>query len=150
MHCPFCGEPETRVYDSRRAEGGEATRRRRECAGCGRRFITEERIQHLPLVVNKKDGRREPFNRGKLLRGLTTACEKRPVPLETLEDAVAKVERRLRERGEREVPSRMVGEAVMEELRRIDQVAYVRFASVYRQFADVGEFREEVERLEKG
>lgn len=150
MHCPFCGEPDTKVYDSRQAESGEATRRRRECGVCGRRFVTEERVQHIPLVVTKKDGRRESFTRDKVLKGLITACEKRPVPLETLEEAVAIVERKLRESGEREVPSRRIGEMVMEELRRIDQVAYVRFASVYRQFADVGEFREEVERLEKG
>ncbi|MDA8065068.1 MAG: transcriptional regulator NrdR [Thermaerobacter sp.] len=148
MRCPFCNHPETKVYDSRPAEEGGTIRRRRECLGCGRRFTTFERVEEPTLVVVKRDGRRVAFDRPKLLRGMLTACEKRPVPLAVLERAAAEIERELRVGGAREVSSTAIGEAVMERLRRIDAVAYVRFASVYRQFADLGRFREELDRLQ--
>jgi transcriptional repressor NrdR len=147
MRCPYCGHPEDRVVDSREAQEGQSTRRRRECAGCGRRFTTYERIEeNLPSVV-KKDGRREPFDRKKILEGLKRACQKRPVSAEQIEQIATAVERRVQEMGEKEVPSTVIGEAVMERLRALDPVAYVRFASVYRAFRDVGEFMSELEGL---
>jgi transcriptional repressor NrdR len=140
MRCPFCGHLEDRVVDSREAQDGQATRRRRECLGCGRRFTTYERVEDsLPALV-KKDGRREAFDRRKVVEGLRRACQKRPVPQERIEEIATLVERRLQESGEREVPSSAVGELVMDLLRAEDPVAYVRFASVYRDFRDVGEF----------
>jgi transcriptional repressor NrdR len=140
MRCPACGHLEDRVVDSREAQEGQATRRRRECLGCGRRFTTYERIEEaLPHVV-KKDGRREAFDRRKIALGLRRACQKRPVSEERLEALVAEVEREVQERGEREVPASVVGEAVMRRLKGLDPVAYVRFASVYRAFQDVGDF----------
>jgi len=140
MRCPFCGHLEDRVVDSREAQDGQATRRRRECLGCERRFTTYERIEEsLPALV-KKDGRREAFDRRKLLEGLRRACQKRPVSQERIDEMATRVERRLQETGEREVLSSAVGELVMELLRAEDPVAYVRFASVYRDFRDVGEF----------
>jgi len=140
MRCPFCGHLEDRVVDSREAQDGQATRRRRECLGCQRRFTTYERIEEsLPALV-KKDGRREVFDRRKVLEGLRRACQKRPVSQERIDEMATRVERRLQEAGEREVPSSAVGELVMEMLRAEDPVAYVRFASVYRDFRDVGEF----------
>jgi transcriptional repressor NrdR len=140
MRCPFCGHLEDRVVDSREAQDGQATRRRRECLGCERRFTTYERIEEsLPALV-KKDGRREAFDRRKVLEGLRRACQKRPVSQERIDEMATRVERRLQETGEREVPSSAVGELVMEMLRAEDPVAYVRFASVYRDFRDVGEF----------
>src|SRR5215208_3067346 len=140
MRCPSCGHVEDRVVDSREAQEGQTTRRRRECLGCSRRFTTYERIEEsLPHVV-KKDGRREPFDRRKVLEGLRRACQKRPVEAERLERLASEVEREVQERGEREVPATVVGEAVMRRLQELDPVAYVRFASVYRAFADVGEF----------
>lgn len=148
MRCHFCGHPETKVYDTRPAEDGGTIRRRRECLGCGQRFTTFERVEEPPLVVVKRDGRRVAFDRDKLLRGMLTACEKRPVPLIILEQAAAEIDGELRAGGSREVFSATIGEAVMERLRRIDAVAYVRFASVYRQFADIGGFREELDRLQ--
>lgn len=150
MHCPFCGHPDTRVLDSRPTEEGAVIRRRRECEACGGRFTTYEKVEVPPLVVVKKDSRREAFDRGKILRGLITACEKRPVAMEQLETLVAGVERELRAQFEGEVPSRVVGELVMEGLRHLDEVAYVRFASVYRQFTDINRFREELDRLLAG
>jgi transcriptional repressor NrdR len=140
MRCPFCGHLEDRVVDSREAQDGQATRRRRECLGCERRYTTYERIEEsLPALV-KKDGRREAFDRRKVLEGLRRACQKRPVSQERIDEMATRVERRLQETGEREVPSSSVGELVMELLRAEDPVAYVRFASVYRDFRDVGEF----------
>jgi transcriptional repressor NrdR len=147
MRCPYCGHPEDRVVDSREAQEGQATRRRRECAGCGRRFTTYERIEEILPSVVKKDGRREPFDRKKILEGLKRACQKRPVSAEQIEQIVTAVERRVQEMGEKEVPSTVIGEAVMERLRALDPVAYVRFASVYRAFRDVGEFMSELEGL---
>jgi transcriptional repressor NrdR len=149
MRCPWCGHPEDRVVDSREAQEGQVTRRRRECLACGRRFTTYERVEDvLPLVV-KKDGRREPFDRRKILEGLQRACQKRPVSREQLDELTSAVERRVQELGEREVSSHVVGETVMEKLRALDPVAYVRFASVYRAFTDVGEFMSELEGLTK-
>ena len=147
MRCPFCGHLEDRVVDSREAQDGQATRRRRECLGCGRRFTTYERVEDsLPALV-KKDGRREAFDRRKVVEGLRRACQKRPVSQERIEEIATLVERRLQESGEREVPSSAVGELVMALLRAEDPVAYVRFASVYRDFRDVGEFTAAVEGL---
>ncbi len=146
MKCPYCGE-ESRVLESRHAEDGNTIRRRRECLACGRRFSTTERVEEQPLVVIKKDGSREAFDRNKILTGLLKACEKRPVPLAELERIVEEVERELRNIQERELPSVVIGEKVMERLRTLDGVAYVRFASVYRQFKDLSEFREQLEKL---
>ncbi|BDG06925.1 transcriptional regulator NrdR [Anaeromyxobacter paludicola] len=144
MRCPFCGHMEDRVVDSREAQEGQATRRRRECLGCVRRFTTYERIEEVQPSVVKKDGRREPFDRQKIVEGLRRACQKRPVSAEQIEELVAAVERQLQESGEREVRSTAIGEAVMQRLKALDQVAYVRFASVYRAFRDVGEFMSEL------
>ncbi|MBP2019682.1 transcriptional repressor NrdR [Symbiobacterium terraclitae] len=146
MKCPFCGA-ESRVVESRHAPDEEAIRRRRECTSCGRRFSTMERVEAPPLIVVKKDGRREQFNRDKLLGGILKACEKRPVPLEAIEKLVDDIERDLRSALDREVPSVEIGERVMNALRAIDGVAYVRFASVYREFKDLNEFREQLEQL---
>jgi transcriptional repressor NrdR len=147
MRCPYCGHLEDRVVDSREAQEGQATRRRRECLRCERRFTTYERVEEaLPHVV-KKDGRREAFDRRKIVAGLERACQKRPVSREQIEELTTRVERRVQELGEREVTSAILGEAVMERLRELDPVAYVRFASVYRAFADVGEFMSELEGL---
>ncbi|MFO7246153.1 MAG: transcriptional regulator NrdR [Thermaerobacter sp.] len=147
MRCPFCRFDESRVLDSRPVEDGSVIRRRRECERCGERFTTYERVELTPLLVIKKDGRREPFDRQKILAGLITACEKRPVSLERLEQLAAQVERELRGRPEREVESKEIGDLVMERLRHIDEIAYVRFASVYLEFPDLRRFREEVDRL---
>ncbi len=147
MRCPFCGAADSKVLDSRPTDDGGVIRRRRECPACAGRFTTYEKVEARPFVVIKKDGRREAWSPEKVLRGLITACEKRPVELSTLESLVAEVERELRSRYEREVPSKQVGELVTERLRSLDQVAYVRFASVYRQFQDVRRFKEELERL---
>ena len=140
MRCPFCGEKEDKVIDSRVSREGDVIRRRRECDGCGRRFTTYERVEEvLPLVI-KKDGRRETFDRMKIMAGLKKACEKRPISAEALEKVVEGIETRFQEEGQKEVPSREIGEAVMEALQNLDPVAYVRFASVYRDFRDVDEF----------
>jgi transcriptional repressor NrdR len=147
MKCPFCGTLDNKVIDSRLSQGGEVTRRRRECEGCQRRYTTYERVEQvLPLVV-KKDGRREPFDRMKILGGLHRACVKRPVSAESLERLVDDLERALVETGEKEVSSTVVGERVMDSLRELDHVAYVRFASVYRQFKDTNEFLSELSQL---
>jgi transcriptional repressor NrdR len=150
MRCPYCGHLEDRVVDSREAQEGQATRRRRECLGCARRFTTYERIEDVLPQVVKKDGRREAFDREKIVEGLATACQKRPVSAEQIEALVAGVERQLQELGEREIRTAAIGEAVMQRLRKLDEVAYVRFASVYRAFRDVGEFMTELEGLAKG
>jgi transcriptional repressor NrdR len=147
MRCPYCAHLEDKVVDSREAGEGQATRRRRECLGCGRRFTTNERIEEILPSVVKKDGRREPFDRKKILEGLTRACQKRPVSASQIEALIAAVERQVQELGEKEVPSRVVGEAVMARLRDLDPVAFVRFASVYRSFEDVGDFMSELEGL---
>jgi transcriptional repressor NrdR len=147
MRCPYCGHLEDRVVDSREAQEGQATRRRRECLGCARRFTTYERIEDVLPQVVKKDGRREAFDRQKIVEGVATACQKRPVSAEQIEALVAGIERQLQEMGEREIRTTAIGEAVMQRLRRLDEVAYVRFASVYRAFRDVGEFMTELEGL---
>ena len=151
MRCPFCQNMDDRVIDSRLSKDGDMIRRRRECSHCQRRFTTYERVEEtLPMVI-KKDGRREPFDRGKILAGLQKACEKRPVSITVLEKMIDRIEQRLQETGEREVQSREIGEQIMQELQNLDEVAYVRFASVYRSFKDVNEFMNEVkELLEKG
>lgn len=147
MKCPFCGTLDNRVIDSRLSQGGEVTRRRRECDGCARRYTTYERVEQvLPLVV-KKDGRREPFDRMKILAGLRRACEKRPVSSEALEELIDHIERELVEAGEKECLSSQIGERIMDRLRNVDQVAYVRFASVYRSFKDIHEFMAELSDL---
>ncbi|MCC6807924.1 MAG: transcriptional repressor NrdR [Deltaproteobacteria bacterium] len=147
MKCPFCGHGENSVVDSRLGRDSVVIRRRRECEACKKRFTTYERIEELLPNVVKKDGRREPFDRMKVISGVKKACEKRPVSLETIELLVDQVEHRLQEAGEAEVPSTRVGEEVMKQLVKLDQVAYVRFASVYRQFKDIGEFMSELEGL---
>jgi len=147
VRCPYCERGDTRVLESRAAEEDTVVRRRRECAACLRRFTTYERFEDQPLVVVKRDGRREAFDRRKILAGLLRACEKRPVSTEDLEELAATVDRQVRELGEREIRSTAIGEMVIEHLRRLDEVAYVRFASVYRQFKDASHFRNELERL---
>ncbi len=149
MRCPYCGHLEDKVVDSREAQDGLATRRRRECLACARRFTTYERMEDVLPQVVKKDGRREPFDRGKIAEGVKRACQKRPVSAEQIEALVSAVERKAMEAGEREIPSTVIGEAVMERLKALDEVAYVRFASVYRAFRDVGEFMSELEGLAK-
>lgn len=149
MRCPFCGFAESKVIDSRGAEEGSSIRRRRECLQCTRRFTTYEVVEATPLMVVKKDGRREMFDNAKLLTGLIRACEKRAISVNMIEDLVDKVEKELRNSMEREVSSRHIGETVMRYLKDIDQVAYVRFASVYRQFADLNNFMQELEVLMK-
>jgi transcriptional repressor NrdR len=145
VRCPYCGFLEDRVLDSRATREGEAIRRRRECLQCGRRFTTHEEIEESQIRVVKKDGRREPFDRAKIMRGLTLACHKRPVSSNTLERIADEIERQIYDRGEREVPASVVGETVVEALRGLDPVAYVRFASVYREFQDATQFKEIVD-----
>ena len=147
MKCPYCENLESKVLDSRLSKEMDAIRRRRECLKCGKRFNTAERIEEgLPFVV-KKDGRRELFDRGKILNGLKKACEKRPISINNLEKIVSRIEYSLLERGDREIKGTEIGEVVMDELRKLDEVAYVRFASVYRQFKDINEFMEELKDL---
>lgn len=148
MKCPYCGHKDDKVLDSRSIREGEGIRRRRECLACGRRFTTYEEIEEMRLTVVKKDERREPFDRSKIFRGMLTACEKRPVSVAQLEAAVDEIERSLYNRGDKEVRSVEIGDMVIEKLRRMDQVAYIRFASVYRQFEDVTQFKELVEVLD--
>lgn len=143
MHCPFCRDGETKVVDSRMSQPTEI-RRRRECIDCGRRFTTYERIEETPLKVIKKEGSRVPFDREKIRTGLEKACYKRPVSSEQIDEIIAVVEQEVRESGEREIPSRQIGERVFSLLRDVDQVAFVRFASVYREFKDVNDFVEEL------
>lgn len=147
MNCPFCGNTENRVVDSRDVRDGSEVRRRRECAGCERRFTTYERVDELPTTVVKRDGRRENFDREKLLTGLLRACEKRPVPRRELVAIVDAVESTLAAREVREMSTEEMGNMVIDELRRLDQVAYVRFASVYRRFEDVNQFMDELKTL---
>ncbi|MBI5144739.1 MAG: transcriptional repressor NrdR [Candidatus Omnitrophica bacterium] len=144
MRCPFCGYKEDKVVDSRATQEESAIRRRRECLKCGKRFTTYEYIEEVSLMVIKKDGRREPFDRKKILSGIMKACEKRPISVEKLEEIVTQVERAIQKKSDREVPTSRIGELVVEKLRALDHVAYVRFASVYRQFKDIGQFMEEL------
>ena len=147
MRCPQCGEMDSRVIDSRSADEGRSVRRRRECPACDRRFTTYERLDTAPLMVIKRDGRRERFRRDKILNGVVRACEKRPLSMAEIQKLVNDVEYRIRAEAEEEITTRSIGEKVMEQLRHLDEVAYVRFASVYRLFADVEAFRQEVARL---
>ena len=147
MKCPFCDDVEDKVVDSRMAKEGEVIRRRRECLSCKRRFTTYERVEETMPVVVKKDGRREPFDRSKIVSGLKKACEKRPISMATIEAVADRIEKRLQELGETEIVSPLVGEEVMKELSQLDQVAYVRFASVYREFKDIDQFMDEIKAL---
>ena len=149
MKCPYCGHPGDKVVDSRGSKEGEVIRRRRECLGCGRRSTSYERIDEIPYMVVKKDVRRERFERQKLVAGLLKACEKRPVRVSALEDVADKVETALQEKPEREISTEEIGAHVMEALRQLDKVAYVRFASVYRNFRDIDEFKHELNDLFK-
>jgi len=144
MKCPFCGHKEDKVVDSREGQDGAQVRRRRECLKCGRRFTTYEYKEEVPLMVVKKDGRREAFDRSKILSGLIKACEKRPISIEKLEEVVLFVERSIQKKFEKEVSAKIIGELVMDRLAYLDDVAYVRFASVYRRFKDVNQFMQEL------
>lgn len=147
MKCPYCGHEEDKVVDSRSSQEGDAIRRRRECLKCQRRYTTYEHIEGVSLMVIKKDGRRESFDRKKVLSGLVKSCEKRPVSVEKLEDTVDDIERTLQRNFDKEVSSQEVGELIMQRLGRIDQVAYVRFASVYREFKDINQFMKELKHI---
>lgn len=147
MKCPYCAHEESKVLDSRPVEDGAAIRRRRECLHCSRRFTTYERMDHVPVMVVKRDGRREPFDRAKIMKGIVLACGKRPVSMEDLERVVTEVEREVMNRGEHEVSTLQIGALVMDRLRRLDDVAYVRFASEHRRFRDVDMLVEEAETL---
>lgn len=147
MKCPFCSYEESKVIDSRSADDGERIRRRRECLSCGKRFTTHEIVETVPIMVIKRDKTRESFSRQKLYNGLMRACEKRPVSVETIESIVTDIEKTLQNSLDREVTSQMIGEYAMEHLKNIDEVAYVRFASVYRQFKDINTFMEELNKL---
>ena len=147
MKCPFCGNLESKVVDSRPSDEGASIRRRRECLECHKRFTTYETMESLPLVVIKKDGSRQTFDRDKLLGSMLKACEKRSVPLADLERMAGEIEQALQNDMEREVSSSVIGDLVREKLKEVDEVAYVRFASVYRQFKDIGTFKEELDRL---
>lgn len=150
MHCPFCAADDTKVIDSRLVADGDQVRRRRECAACGERFTTFETAELVLPRVIKSDGVRQPFDEAKLRAGMMHALQKRPVSIEKIDEAILRILHRLRATGEREVKARLVGELVMDELRQLDSVAYVRFASVYRSFQDISEFRTEIEKLERG
>lgn len=150
MRCPFCKKDNDKVIDTRPSEDGTVTRRRRECLECGKRYTTHERLEYSPLKVIKKDNTREPFNRDKILAGISRALRKRPVGSEQIEGLVDAIEREIAEQHEREVHSGEIGESIMRHLRAIDKVAYVRFASVYRNFEEVGEFIDEIKTMERG
>jgi transcriptional repressor NrdR len=147
VRCPFCGSPDDRVVESRESKEGAVIRRRRECASCSRRFTSYETVEEIPVFVVKRDGRREPFERAKLLRGLVKACEKRPVPTTALEEIADALESALHRRETREMTTQEIGARLMERLKGIDQVAFVRFASVYRRFEDLGDFVDELNTL---
>ncbi|MFR7990739.1 MAG: transcriptional regulator NrdR [Anaerovoracaceae bacterium] len=147
MRCPYCENPDTKVIDSRPTEEGHAIRRRRGCEKCGKRFTTYEKVEESIIMIIKKDGRREAFDRNKIMNGIIKACEKRPVPVAEIERVVSEIERGLNNLMEKEVESAFIGELVMEQLKNLDEVAYVRFASVYRQFTDVNTFIKEIEKL---
>ena len=147
MKCPFCGHPESKVIDSRPADENASIRRRRECLRCERRFTTYETVESLPMVVIKKDGSRQSFDRSKVLRGIQRSCEKRPVPVADMERMALEIEQELQNSLEREISTELVGEMVMDKLKKADEVAYVRFASVYRQFKDINTFMSELNKL---
>ena len=147
MRCPYCGHPELKVVDSRDSDTGEAIRRRRECLECSKRFTTYERVENIPFYVIKKDGRREDFNRQKLFDGLMTACEKRDISPTAIDAVIDEIEAELRSTGKVEIPTKDIGELVMDKLKRLDDVAYVRFASVYRSFRDLGEVKRGIDAL---
>ena len=149
MKCPFCSHPESKVVDSRPADEGSSIRRRRECLECHKRFTTYETVESLPLVVIKRDGSRQAFDKAKLLGSMLKACEKRSVPVSTLERLADEIEQSLQNEMEREIPSTEIGELVMEKLKDVDEVSYVRFASVYRQFKDINTFMDELSKLHK-
>lgn len=144
MKCPFCTDFDNKVVDSRLSGESDVIRRRRECLGCGRRFTTYERVEDILPMVIKKDNRREPFDRNKILSGIQTACQKRPVPVAVMEEIVERIEKSFQEKGDKEIKSSTIGETVMLELHDLDEVAYVRFASVYRSFKDINEFMDEL------
>ena len=148
MKCPFCGDQESKVVDSRHSEDGLSIRRRRECMGCQRRFTTYEIVESLPIIVVKRDGSRQNFDRNKILKGMLRACEKRPVTVEALETAISEIETTLQSALDREVTSVRIGELIMEKLRGIDEVAYVRFASVYKEFDSASAFVDEISKLQ--
>lgn len=147
MKCPFCAHPESKVVDSRPSDEGASIRRRRECLECHKRFTTYETMESLPLVVIKKDGSRQSFDKSKLLNGMIRACEKRPVSFRTMEEIAGDIEQTLQNEMDREIPSNRIGELVMDRLKGVDEVAYVRFASVYRQFKDISTFMAELSKL---
>ena len=147
MKCPYCGDQESKVVDSRRSDDGLSIRRRRECLACHKRFTTYETVESLPVIVVKKDGSRQAFNRDKILNGIVRACEKRPVPAASMEQAVSEIEQIIQNSLEREVSSETIGELVMERLKKLDEVSYVRFASVYRQFKDIHSFMDELNKF---
>lgn len=147
MRCPFCNYNQDKVIDSREIQEGRSVRRRRECINCGKRFTTYETIEEIPFMVIKKDGRREPFDRNKILNGLIKACQKRPISIEKLENLVSEVEREVQKKYEQEIETRILGEIVIEKLAKLDEVAYVRFASVYRQFKDINQFMRELREI---
>ena len=147
MKCPYCGNPDTRVIDSRPAEDGSSIRRRRSCDTCGKRFTTYEKVETIPLIVIKKDNTREQYDRGKIEKGILQACYKRPVPAEVIRKTVEQIETEIFNREEKEIPSKVIGEIVMHKLKDLDEVAYVRFASVYREFKDVNTFMEELKSI---
>jgi len=149
MRCPYCGFLESKVIDSRESKTGISIRRRRACLSCKRRFTTYEKIEEIPYMVVKKDGTRQPFDTQKVLRGMMKACEKRPIQISQLEEIVEEIESRLQERPDKEIGAAEIGQLVMDRLKDLDKVAYVRFASVYREFGDVAEFRRELEDLMK-
>ncbi|MFC2170078.1 transcriptional regulator NrdR [Acidobacteriota bacterium] len=147
MKCPYCAHPESKVIDSRETKSGFTIRRRRECLSCKKRYTTYEKIEEIPYMVVKKDGERQSFNNQKLLRGILKACEKRPIPIARLEEIVEEIEAKLQEMPDKEISTSEIGQIVMTKLKTLDKVAYVRFASVYRDFKDVLEFKQEVEKL---
>ncbi|SNS24257.1 transcriptional repressor NrdR [Anaerovirgula multivorans] len=149
MNCPFCSHYESKVVDSRPTDEGQSIRRRRECIACGRRFTTYEKIEEIPLIVIKKSGNREPFNGNKILKGVIKSCEKRPVALKDIENIVNEIEKQLYNSMEKEIKTELIGELVMDHIKKLDEVAYVRFASVYREFKDINTFMGELRKLLK-
>jgi len=147
MKCPYCGFGQDKVIDTREINEGLQIRRRRECLNCGKRFTTYEEIEMRPLIVIKKDGRREKFNREKIFTGIQKACEKRPISTEEIEKIIIEIEQELRQKFDREVPSKEIGKIIIKKLKKIDKVAYIRFASVYREFQDISEFKKEIEKI---
>lgn len=147
MKCPYCNQLDTRVIDSRPAEDGNSIRRRRSCDACGKRFTTYEKVETIPLIIIKKDNNREQYNRGKIERGILRACYKRPVPTDEIQKTVERIETKVFSLEEKEIPSHIIGEIVMEELQNLDAVAYVRFASIYREFKDVNTFMDEIKKI---